>query len=360
MARTNHVWWKDAVILDSYIYDKLPRLGQEAGHADGADGIVDEVVESILERRDPLSKACFSACDVRQDVLARIVRLREYRYVLAALLVNQRGIEQRSPQWYEARKSLITASDAAQALGEGKFGTRAEFFQKKLDAILAHVPKAMNMNLPPLKWGIKYEPVAAYLYSHLFGLRLHEFGLLVHPEFTFIGASPDGISEAGIMVEIKCPYRRKITGEVPGQYYMQMQLQLAVCGLRECDYFECEIEESDVLDASEPYTGRVSSVMRDNGDTEYTYQYRFGPQSADWSLSCDNVSWKFFSIVKFNVIRVRRDDMFLNAKVGALRRTWEQLQEMVRAASSGTQESSPVCCRRGGKAKESWEFVDSD
>jgi hypothetical protein len=44
------------------------------------------------------------------------------------------------------------------------------------------------------------------------------------------------------MVEIKCPWRRKINGEVPLQYYYQIQGQLAVCGMDECDYFECEFE----------------------------------------------------------------------------------------------------------------------
>jgi hypothetical protein len=28
-------------------------------------------------------------------------------------------------------------------------------------------------------------------------------------EYEFFGASPDGISEVGVMVEIKCPYKRK-------------------------------------------------------------------------------------------------------------------------------------------------------
>ena len=37
-------------------------------------------------------------------------------------------IEQRSQEWYETRNGLITASDMAQALGKGKFGTQKDFF----------------------------------------------------------------------------------------------------------------------------------------------------------------------------------------------------------------------------------------
>jgi hypothetical protein len=40
-------------------------------------------------------------------------------------------------------------------------------------------------------------------------------------EHKFFGASPDGINELGIMVEIKCPFKRKLK-KIPSiieQYY---------------------------------------------------------------------------------------------------------------------------------------------
>lgn len=41
--------------------------------------------------------------------------------------------------------------------------------------------------------------------------KIYEFGLMKNPHHDFFGASPDGISELGVMLEIKCPYKRRPT-----------------------------------------------------------------------------------------------------------------------------------------------------
>ena len=83
-----------------------------------------------------------------------------------------------------------------------------------------------------------------------------EFGCLRHPTHEFLGASPDGITEDGIMLEIKCPISRIITGIPPDNYWIQVQGQLEVCDLEECDFLECKIIEYD---------------GNDNEDTEFIY-----------------------------------------------------------------------------------------
>jgi putative phage-type endonuclease len=180
------------------------------------------------------------------DVEARARLAVEARSQLA-LLLRAPGIEQRTPAWYDARMGMITASDVAQALGAGKFGTQRAFFQKKCGAPEEQSP--FDATLPPLKWGTMFEPVAQALYSaRNRGVRVHEFGLLRHPDpaLGFVGASPDGITDLGVMLEIKCPWRRQIVpGELPMQYYYQIQVQLAVTRLTECDYFECQFEEAE-------------------------------------------------------------------------------------------------------------------
>jgi len=40
-------------------------------------------------------------------------------------------MKQRSLEWYEARKNMITASDMAEALNKGKFGTQKNLIIKK-------------------------------------------------------------------------------------------------------------------------------------------------------------------------------------------------------------------------------------
>ena len=177
------------------------------------------------------------------EMFARATRVERNRGQLRRLL-EEPGITQRTPEWYAARQTMVTASDVAQALGCAKFGNQRTFFQKKCG--LPEEQSPFDATLPPLRWGVIFEPVAQTLYSALNGgTRVHEFGLLRHPRLPFIGASPDGITDNGVMLEIKCPWRRKIVeGEVPMQYYYQIQAQLAVCELTECDYFECEFSEA--------------------------------------------------------------------------------------------------------------------
>lgn len=186
------------------------------------------------------------------DVIDRIGVVNGYKKVLCSLLKN-RGIEQRTSQWYEARGTMITASDFAQAVGQAKFGTEEEFYEKKC----GYVEREFDQSAPPLRWGIMFEDVACELYSYLNGnVKVHNFGLLRHPTKPFIGASPDGITSDGIMVEIKCPWRRKINGSIPIQYYYQIQGQLEVCDLKECDYFECEFEQ--IYDIDNEYDQIIS------------------------------------------------------------------------------------------------------
>lgn len=187
--------------------------------------------------------ACIGTRISPQMLLERRKHVGEKRVILNKLLENP-GIAQRTPEWYAARNDMISASDLAQSLGCAKFGNQREFFRKK--AGLPDEQEPFDGSCPPLKWGTMLEPIAQALYSAVnAGVKVHEFGLLLHPTLDFIGASPDGITETGVMVEIKCPYRRKIVpGQCPTQYYYQIQGQLAVCGLDQCDFWEVEIEES--------------------------------------------------------------------------------------------------------------------
>jgi hypothetical protein len=95
------------------------------------------------------------------------------------------------------------------------------------------------------EWGVKYEPVATRVYELRNRTEIVEFGVLVHTDYVFLGASPDGITPLGVMLEIKCPFRRVINGKIPAYYWAQIQAQLEVCNLTYCDFLECKITEYD-------------------------------------------------------------------------------------------------------------------
>lgn len=249
-------------------------------------------------------------------------------------------VEQKSEAWYLMRQNLITASDFAQALGQGKFGSQADIIKKK---VRPENESGASFNNPFFKWGNMFEPVANDIYSKMhYNLKIHEFGLIPHPTLSYFGASPDGISDTGIMLEIKCPYKRKIErgGDVPKQYYYQIQGQLEVCGLNECDYFECQFQLFSTLDEFYKAYGddRVKGVVieRDNG---YTYSpIIMGGYAQDDDVSLDDLkAWvddntnvefvdiKFWYLHQHNLQRVTLDKTFVDEKLKDLKVVWDKI-----------------------------------
>jgi len=286
----------------------------------------------------------------------RLLKLKEYREQLARLLEHP-VLVQRTPEWYAARNTMITASDFAQALGCGKFGTQKQFYQKKC----GYEEIVFDSFSAPLKWGVKYEPVACDAYAHKNAVTMNEFGLLRHPDIPWVGASPDGITEHGVMVEIKCPFKRKITGEIPTQYYYQMQGQLDVCGLHECDFLECEFLE---YDCEAEFVRHFHDNSNPKGiiiETGSNPTYVYSPYSAhadlqtllDWYKSTlvttsGVIKTYFWQLHTYSVVRVYRDDAFLRDKVYApLSVVWEKL---VAYKADRTLYDAEICTRVVSKA----------
>tara|TARA_Y100000389_G_scaffold204055_2_gene254724 strand:- start:2241 stop:3587 length:1347 start_codon:yes stop_codon:yes gene_type:complete len=166
---------------------------------------------------------------------------------------------QRSEEWYAQRNGSVTASDFATAIGESKYDKPEDLLLKKCDR---GVPFTGNKFT---RHGQRFEDAAVYLYEKMYNRKIIEFGLMPHgvikshsrKQQKVVAASPDGISENGIMLEIKCPFTRKIEhyhptiqgitdGDktiVPHGYYCQMQSQLECCDLEICDFMECNIQE---------------------------------------------------------------------------------------------------------------------
>lgn len=147
--------------------------------------------------------------------------------------------EQRTQEWYDFRDERITASDFATALGEHPHGDQLKLLLRKVT-----YDRTFFTNSAIL-WGVKYEDVAIQIYEHRNKEHVVEYGCISHPYYKWLGASPDGITDDGIMLEIKCPSSRQITGEIPSYYWCQVQGQLEVCELDRCDFLECKLKEYD-------------------------------------------------------------------------------------------------------------------
>jgi putative phage-type endonuclease len=180
-------------------------------------------------------------------------------------LLKQEQPEQRTKEWYEARQTRITASAVSSLLTRNEEVCKQYVDAYGLEDIFDYDGKSCNKysskqqfildkcrsnfsSSQATVWGNKYESVALDIYSrNNDNVKLIEFGLISHATLPWLAASPDSITENGVMVEIKCPYRRKITGIPCLTYHQQVQIQLEVCDLEECDFAEYEFKEVDTI-----------------------------------------------------------------------------------------------------------------
>jgi len=239
---------------------------------------IDEVIEDLYPFFDIMSLKPYT-------VIQNIKKLQELRKMPL--------IPQRSKEWYDLRLNRLTASDLAQALNKGKFGTREDLLKNKA------FPETVvfNNHCPPLKWGTMFEDMGMRMYYQKVNpVKIYDFGLIPNNEIYCFGASPDGITDTGVMVEMKCPYRRKCNGEIPEQYYIQIQGQLATCKLTDCDYVECYFEVfNDIsnfkevcLEDKNKEFGIIVEYMENN-----SYAYYYSPE-----LLCveDCIEWAYKKI----------------------------------------------------------------
>ena len=154
---------------------------------------------------------------------------------------------QRTPEWYAHRHNLITASNIYKALGSDAL-YNSLVCEKCKPLANSEIPVYVNTQ-SSLHWGNKYEQVSVMVYETMFpGSSVDSaFGCIVHPRYSFLGASPDGIVVAGPreghMVEIKNRVSKDITGIPSLAYWIQTQVQMEVCELEYCDLFETSFKE---------------------------------------------------------------------------------------------------------------------
>lgn len=292
--------------------------------------IIDYMVNNILKRKKKIGKQISSLETIFEDafrleiseqhILNRIKTIKQYQNILQHIISIPK-IEQRSEEWHNVRQQLITASDFAQALGKGKFGTQNQFYKNKC----GYETNAIDFTIPALRWGVRYEEVANMFYKLKMNVEVYEFGILRHPKIDFMGASPDGISDMGIMLEIKCPWKRQKTETVLDQYYHQIQGQLEVCDLDECDYFECYIVEymnrmEMMNDKSTMYKGIICEMK--NGSYEYG-----NLNDMDFKLMTEDYKQYFYYGIKdYFLKRVLRDKEFFSQIHIELKNVWENVK----------------------------------
>jgi putative phage-type endonuclease len=206
---------------------------------------------------------------------------------------------QKSPEWYTMRETMVSASDWGSIFGISPFSNADKI-------LLSKCGESKFFTNSNMDWGNKYEDVAVKIYEHRNQVQVWEFGCIRHPFISFLGASPDGITPDGIMLEIKCPPKREIDGIPPPYYWCQVQGQLEVAELDRCDFLECNLKEYDHEDAylEDNFNGNytLNSFGNEKGIVVEFYRKKEKTFFYDYSPVCiigdDLENWKKMIIEK--------------------------------------------------------------
>ena len=149
---------------------------------------------------------------------------------------------------------------------------------------------------PAVTHGNEFEPVARAHYAKMERVEVHEFGLKIHDELPWLGATPDGVvavrtasgisetsadsgNDAGndltrdarlAVLEIKCPFTRPVLPATRAkEHFPQIQVLLQVFGADECHFVQYKPPglgrgRAGVMNGDRPLYLR-ETVARDDG-----------------------------------------------------------------------------------------------
>ena len=186
-----------------------------------------------------------------------------------------------SKMWFRYRAGRVTASNF-------KAAAHTDLSQPSQSLIKCICyPESYRFSSKATEWGCEHEKIAREAYfqkvakSHL-NLTITEKGLVIHPEYPHLGASPDGYIECHCcgcgVIEIKCPF-----------------------SCRDHSFLEAIGENRFCLESSE----NGSYILK--RQHPYFYQVQLQMKMCDVKF-CDFIVWRSDELV---VIRIERDDSFL-------------------------------------------------
>jgi len=200
-----------------------------------------------------------------------------------ARLLLQPQVEQRTDAWYTEAQNMITASQFAIILQDGL--TRGRLVVEKASGNVDTSQRktvVQTMDLSPFTWGIRFEPVVKQIYCDLTKTTVKDMGRLKHRTDTRLAASPDGMvtegpsERYGRFVEFKAPVTRKLQQVIPKDYIIQMQIQMEVGAVEECDYLEVKFNSAfgtkvQALNENPRYSGNIYIISVNEIPQHYVY-----------------------------------------------------------------------------------------
>src|SRR6056300_718666 len=96
-------------------------------------------------------------------------------------LLDREYDDQRSEAWLKLRGNMLTASDAATAIGENKYQTPDDLLRKKCGLGMPFTGNEAT------EWGTKMEPVAIEIFEEKYGEKVNELWLIPHEKYPWLG-----------------------------------------------------------------------------------------------------------------------------------------------------------------------------
>lgn len=177
-------------------------------------------------------------------------------------------MEQRSPEWFEARKGRITASLVGAILGISPYMTRADAMRVMVREALG-AEREFTGNIAT-QWGENNEDGALIDFRFKTGLDVTKAGFFTYEDWA--GASPDRLIGETSGVEVKCPYGLRTShcpvpfkslAEQP-HYEAQVQFTMFVTGRNEWHFFQWAPNETrnEVVRASQKWVDRYIPILK--------------------------------------------------------------------------------------------------
>jgi putative phage-type endonuclease len=152
--------------------------------------------------------------------------------------------KQNSAEWLEHRRGRITASRIVDVLnftkkkveGASRRNYRIELLAERLSGRVED-----HYVSPEMKWGQAFENSARSAYEMKKGEMVELVGFVLHPEFDFSGASPDGLIGKDGCLELKCPkttthLRWMMAGTIPDEHLAQCLWVMNCTERAYCDF----------------------------------------------------------------------------------------------------------------------------
>ena len=190
--------------------------------------------------------------------------------------------EQRTPEWYAFRQNVLTASNIWKVFSTQNT-TNQLIYEKCNPQDEDKNTQLFTNTSSPMHWGQRFEPVSVMYYETTYNTKIGDFGCIPHKSIKCLAASPDGINikkgsgRYGRMLEVKNIVNRVIDGVPKMEYWIQMQVQMEVCDLDECDFletrfveYECEDDFNADFNVSGFHKGLIM-YFNDGGKPLYEY-----------------------------------------------------------------------------------------